>query len=148
MAASCTKLLFYHCGINSLLLSALTFSNLFHIYATISTWAHGDKSKANVRVDGSGDYNERFFKRGDASTQMEFVKRQWRAFVFVFADEVFEIVELAIAASVTAASGSTSSAAGVSSDTAGDSVAAGVDSTVLVDPTAEDVPMLLIKLRA
>lgn len=64
------------------------------------------------------------------------------SFVFVFADEVFEIVELAIAASVTAASGSTSSAAGVSSDTAGDSVAAGVDSTVLVDPTAEDVPML------
>ncbi len=54
---------------------------------------------------------------------------------FVLADEVFELVELAFAASVTAASCSISSAAGVSSDTSGASV---VD-IVLVDPTVENV---------
>lgn len=54
---------------------------------------------------------------------------------FVLADEVFEMVELVFAASVTAASCSISSAAGVSSDTLGTSVA----DTVLVDPTVEDV---------
>jgi len=54
---------------------------------------------------------------------------------FVLADEVFELVELAFAASVTAASCSISSAAGVSSDTSGASVA----DIVLVDPTVEDV---------
>jgi len=54
---------------------------------------------------------------------------------FVLADEVFELVELAFAASVTAASCSISSAAGVSSDTSGTSVA----DIVLVDPTVEDV---------
>jgi len=57
---------------------------------------------------------------------------------FVLADEVFEMDELAIAASVRAVSGSVSSAAGVPSDTAGASVA----DTVLVDPTVEDVAAL------
>ena len=58
------------------------------------------------------------------------------SFVLVFADEVFEMVELVIAASVTAASVAVSSAAGVSSDAAGASVAAGA--AVLVDPTVDD----------
>ena len=38
-----------------------------------------------MRVDSAGGYNERFFQRGDANTQMEFVQRKWRGFMFVFA---------------------------------------------------------------
>lgn len=58
---------------------------------------------------------------------------------FVLADEVFEMVELAISVSVTASvSGSFSSAAGVPSVTAG----ASVGDTLLADPTVEDVAAL------
>ena len=39
----------------------------------------------NVRADIAGDYNERFFQRGDASTQIDFAQRKWRGFLFVFA---------------------------------------------------------------
>ena len=55
------------------------------MYQTISVWAHGENDKINVRLDSAGDYHERFFQKGDANTQMEFVKRKWRVFMFVFA---------------------------------------------------------------
>ena len=76
VAGFCTKLLTYHCDITSLLLTVVIFLTLRKLYDAASMWAHGEDYKDD------GDYR---FERGDANTQLEFVRHKWRVFSVMFA---------------------------------------------------------------
>ena len=76
VAAFCVKLVSYHCGITSLLVTVVMFFTFCEMYKTASIWAHGKDYKDGVACR---------FERGDANTQLEFVGRKWRVFSIIFA---------------------------------------------------------------
>jgi len=75
VAGFCTKLLTYHCDITSLSLTVVMFLTLCQFYGAASMWAHGE--------DHNDDGNYRF-ERGDANTQLQFVRHKWRVFLVMF----------------------------------------------------------------
>lgn len=80
-AGCCTNLVAYYCDIGSLFWTATLFVSIFGLHAVISAWVLDGRDKS-LLVDG--DYNERFFQRGDAKTQLDFVARKLKIFAFIF----------------------------------------------------------------
>ena len=80
VAGFAAKWICYHCNISSFLLIIVLFGTLRQVCQAASAWAHGEHHKVNQTYR---------FERGDANTQLEFVKHKWRVFMLMFVSAAF-----------------------------------------------------------